>query len=54
MAQFAKEYPAYWNELRILAQDEETVSKCFKYNRTFASVDREIEVINSQLSIFDV
>lgn len=54
MAQFAKEYPAYWNELRTLAQDKETVSKFFKYDRTFASVDREIEVINNQLSIFDV
>ena len=54
MAEFAKQYPAYWNELRILAQDEETVSKCFKYNRTFASVDSEIELINNQLSIFDM
>jgi 3'-phosphoadenosine 5'-phosphosulfate sulfotransferase (PAPS reductase)/FAD synthetase len=54
MAQFAKEYPAYWNELRILAQDEETVSKYFKYDRTFASVDREIELINNQLSLFDM
>jgi 3'-phosphoadenosine 5'-phosphosulfate sulfotransferase (PAPS reductase)/FAD synthetase len=53
MAEFAKKYPEYWNELRILAQGEEIVSKCFKYNRTFASVDREIEVINSQLS-FDL
>lgn len=53
MAQFAKEYPNYWNELRILAQDEETVSKLFKYDRTFESVDREIAVINSQISIFD-
>lgn len=54
MAQFAKEYPDYWHELRILAQDEETVTKAFKYNRSFASVDSEIYVINNQLSIFDV
>lgn len=53
MAQFAKEYPELWNELRILSQDEETVSKYFRYNRTFESVDREIAMINNQVSIFD-
>lgn len=54
MADFAKRYPRYWNELRILAQDKDTVSPNFKYNRTFESVDREIELINNQLSIFDM
>lgn len=53
MAQFAKEYPELWNELRILSQDTETVSKYFRYNRTFESIDREVSVINNQISIFD-
>lgn len=54
MAQFAKEYPTYWNELRILSQDEELVTKGFKYTRTFASVDAEIELINNQISIWNI
>lgn len=54
MAVFAKKYPDYWNELRVMALDKETVSDRFKYNRTFASVDREIMVINNQISLFDL
>lgn len=53
MAEFARDYPEYWDELRELAKDEETVSKFFKYDRTFASVDFEINIINNQLSFFD-
>lgn len=52
MAEFARKYPCYWAELRSLAQEENTVSNCFKYNRTFESVDFEIQLINSQESIF--
>jgi 3'-phosphoadenosine 5'-phosphosulfate sulfotransferase (PAPS reductase)/FAD synthetase len=54
MADFAKKYPEYWSELRAMAQDEETVSKVFKYTRTFESVDREISLINNQISVFDL
>lgn len=37
----------------IILVIEETVSKYFRYNRTFESVDREIAMINNQVSIFD-
>lgn len=35
-------------------KDKDTISEGFKFGRTFASVDREIELINSQMSIFDL
>lgn len=54
MAQFAKDYPEYWQELRCLAEDKETVSPCFKYNRTFASVDCEVNIINNQINMFEM
>lgn len=54
MAQFAKKYPEFWNELRILAQDDETVSKYFQYNRTFQEIDRAVTAINLQIDIFDL
>lgn len=53
-AAFAKDYPELWEELRIMSQDTETVSKCFKYNRTFQSVDDEIMLINGQQTLFDL
>lgn len=52
-AALEKNYPNLWQELNILSQDKEIVSKCFKYDRTFESVDREVKTINNQISIFD-
>ncbi len=52
-ANFAKEYPELWAELEKLSHDEEIVSQGFKYGRTFQSVNREINLINNQISIFD-
>ena len=53
-AQFAKEYPDYWEELRELSKTEDTVSKCFQYTRTFDEVDRAVANINAQISMFDL
>lgn len=52
-AEFEKEYPELWEELRILSKDTETVSRFFKYDRTFQSVDDELCLINNQLTFFD-
>lgn len=52
-ALFKKKFPELWVELEKLSQDNETVSSGFKYGRTFASVNREIDLINNQISIFD-
>lgn len=54
MAQFAKNYPNYWNELRKLSMEHNTVSRKFKYNRTFVSVDSEIQAINNQINMFEM
>lgn len=53
-ANLAKEYPELWSELEKLSHDKEIISQCFKYGRSFASVDREVQEINNQMSIFDL
>lgn len=52
-AEFAKEYPELWEELRILSKDTETVSRYFRYDKTFQTVDDEISLINDQITFFD-
>lgn len=52
-AVFKRNYPSLWAELEILSQDKEIVSQGFKYGKTFAEVDREVDKINNQLLIFD-
>ena len=52
-ARFAREYPQYWDRLRILDKDTEKVSNNFSYGRTFGEIDRQIQVINGQISFFD-
>lgn len=53
-AQFKKEFPELWLELETLSKDKELVSYGFKYGRTFDSVNREIDLMNNQISIFDI
>lgn len=52
-ANFAKEYPELWAELEKLSRTENLVSQGFKYGRTFESVNREVQAINNQMSLFD-
>lgn len=57
IAEFAalkKEYPKLWAELEILSHDTEIASRYFRYDRTFDSVNREIDLINNQINIFDI
>ena len=42
-AEFKREYPELWDELRIMSQDPEICSPCFKYNKTFHDVEQDIE-----------
>ncbi len=49
-----KNHPELWGELEKLSHDTEIVSQFFNYNETFASVNREIDLINNQISIFDL
>lgn len=53
-AAFKNQYPELWSELEKLSHDKEIVSQGFKYGRTFDSVNHEIDLINNQISIFDI
>ena len=52
-ARVAKQHPELWAELEKLSHDPEIVSQGFKYGRTFASVNREVTVINNQISFWE-
>lgn len=53
-ARLAKHHPELWGELEKLSHTENLVSQGFKYGRTFESVNREVQTINNQMSIFDM
>jgi len=53
-AAFKNQYPELWSEFEKLSHDKEIVSQGFKYGRTFDSVNHEIDLINNQISIFDI
>lgn len=53
-ARLEKEYPELWAELERLSHDTEIVSQGFKYGRTFASVNREVQIINNQMSMWEI
>ena len=48
-----KEYPQLWEELKVLSKTENLASKNFKYGETFDQVERKVDMINNQLSLFD-
>ena len=48
-----KEYPHLWEELRKMANEKNTVSQGFKYEKTFFEVEKQVERINNQINIFD-
>lgn len=52
-ARLAKYHPELWAELEKLSHTENLASPNFKYGRTFESVNREVFLINNQISIFD-
>ncbi len=52
-ARLAKAHPELWAELEKLSHDPDIVSQGFKYGRTFDSVNREVYVINNQITVFD-
>ena len=52
-ATLKKHYPELWNELKIMSECENTVSKGFKYSKTFADVEKEVDRINRQITMWD-
>ena len=52
-AKLKQEYPHLWEELRTMAKTPNLVSDGFKYGKTFFEVERRVDLINNQVSIFD-
>lgn len=55
--QFAKlqrEYPHLWEELRKLSTTPNLICPKFKYDMTFAQVEKQIIEINNQVTMFDL
>ncbi len=54
------EYPELWEELRQLSFTDNLISQVFRYNKTFAEVDRDVDIYlnnlkfdKSQLTLFN-
>lgn len=52
-ALLAKKHPELWEELRVLSKTPNLTSQGFKYGKTFAEVDNEVEEINKQITFYD-
>ena len=56
-ADTARDYPELWHELEIMAQEPDLVSPCFKYDKTFEQINKQVCAINeirkNQINIFD-
>lgn len=52
-ARLAKRHPELWAELEKLSHIENLASPNFKYGRTFASVNREVQILNNQISMWE-
>lgn len=53
-AALKKQHPELWAELKLLSQDKEIVSQGFKYGQTFEEVEWQVDLINNQMTIFDI
>lgn len=53
LAKLKKEHPNLWQELKELSQVENLASDGFKWGKTFSQVEEEVDIINSQLNMFD-
>lgn len=53
-ANLKKNYPDLWQELKQMSECDNLVSQGLKYGKTFAEVEKEVDRINNQISIFDL
>lgn len=42
LSSFSRTYPELWDELRVLSEDPNKASECFRYNQTFSDTERII------------
>ena len=59
LAKLAKNYPFLWQELlelnELYRQDKtQFVAQGFKYGMTFDEIIKQVDIINNQISIFDL
>ena len=54
LAALKKQYPQLWAELKNMSTTDNLVSQGFKYGQTFAQVEKVVDRINSQISLFDL
>jgi 3'-phosphoadenosine 5'-phosphosulfate sulfotransferase (PAPS reductase)/FAD synthetase len=53
-AQFKKNYPNYWSRLKELSLLPNQINDKFKYDLSFAQVEKQIQEINGQVNMFDL
>lgn len=56
ISQFAKlkrDYPQLWNELAKLSKEPNTISKNFKWGKTFDEIERKVDLYNNQISMWE-
>lgn len=53
-AKLKKEHPELWEELKKLSKTPNLASKYFRYTKTFEEVEKRVDEINSQITIFDI
>ena len=54
LATLKKEYQQLWEELREMAKTGNLASKYFKWGQTFAEVEKQVDLINNQITIFEL
>lgn len=52
-ANLKKNYPDLWNELKKLSKEQNTIKKGFRYDLTFEEVEKRVDFILSQITMFD-
>ena len=52
-ADLKKHYPHLWNELKIMSLTDNLKTHNFKYGKTFADVEKEVDRINRQITMWD-
>lgn len=53
-AQFKKDYSNYWSRLKELSLLPNQIKDRFKYDLSFAQVEKQIQEINGQVNMFDL
>jgi hypothetical protein len=53
-AKLKKNYPLLWEELREISKLSNLTTDAFMYKTTFEDVEKQIDLINNQITLFDL